>query len=85
MLTNGNYFFTAIFAVESFVKLAAMSPRFFFAVSQYHIMTSHVACRHCPSVVFPFPLRSLPVSYSHKLYPKHRPVQSDILSLFFHL
>ena len=34
MLTNGNYFFTAIFAVESFVKLAAMSPRFFFAVSK---------------------------------------------------
>ena len=33
MLTNGNYFFTTIFAVESFVKLAAMSPRYFFAVS----------------------------------------------------
>ena len=32
MLTNGNYFFTFIFAVESFVKLAAMSPRYFFAV-----------------------------------------------------
>ena len=32
MLTNGNYFFTAIFAVESFVKLAAMSPRYFFSV-----------------------------------------------------
>jgi len=31
MLTNGNYFFTAIFAVESFVKLFAMSPRYFFA------------------------------------------------------
>ena len=29
---NGNYFFTAIFAIESFVKLAAMSPRFFFQV-----------------------------------------------------
>jgi hypothetical protein len=33
MLTNGNYFFTAIFAVESFSKLAAMSPRYFFSVS----------------------------------------------------
>ena len=33
MLVNGNYFFTAIFAVESFAKLAAMSPRYFFAVS----------------------------------------------------
>ena len=33
LLTNGNYFFTAIFAVESFVKLAAMSPRYFFTVS----------------------------------------------------
>lgn len=30
---QGNYFFTAIFAVESFVKLAAMSPRYFFADS----------------------------------------------------
>ena len=29
---NGNYFFTAIFAIESFVKLAAMSPRYFFQV-----------------------------------------------------
>ena len=33
LLVNGNYFFTAIFAVESFAKLAAMSPRYFFAVS----------------------------------------------------
>ena len=33
LLTNGNYFFTAIFAVESFAKLAAMSPKYFFAVS----------------------------------------------------
>ena len=32
MLTNGNYFFTAIFALESFIKLASMSPRYFFAV-----------------------------------------------------
>jgi len=30
MLKSGNYFFTAVFAVESFVKLAAMSPMFFF-------------------------------------------------------
>ena len=30
LLTNGNYFFTAIFAIESFAKIAAMSPRFFF-------------------------------------------------------
>ena len=33
LLTNGNYFFTAIFAVESFAKLAAMSPKYFFSVS----------------------------------------------------
>jgi hypothetical protein len=33
LLLNGNYFFTTIFAVESFVKLFAMSPRYFFAVS----------------------------------------------------
>ena len=32
LLTNGNYFFTAVFAFESFIKLFAMSPRFFFAV-----------------------------------------------------
>ncbi len=32
MLKYGNYFFTAIFAVESFVKIGAMSPRYFFAV-----------------------------------------------------
>jgi hypothetical protein len=32
LLTNGNYFFTAVFAVESSVKLFAMSPRYFFAV-----------------------------------------------------
>ena len=31
---NGNYFFTAIFAIESLVKLAAMSPRYFFQVCQ---------------------------------------------------
>ena len=35
LLINGNYFFTAIFAVESFAKMAAMSPRYFFAVSLY--------------------------------------------------
>ena len=46
MLTNGNYFFTAIFAVESFVKLAAMSPRFFFAVSEnISNMTPHPLSR----------------------------------------
>ena len=32
---NGNYFFTAIFAFESFIKLAAMSPRYFFGVSDH--------------------------------------------------
>jgi hypothetical protein len=32
MLTNGNYFFTAIFAFESSIKLSAMSPRYFFSV-----------------------------------------------------
>ena len=31
MLTTGNYFFTAVFAVESFAKLAAMSPKYFFS------------------------------------------------------
>eukprot|EP00094_Tigriopus_californicus_P000958 TCALIF_00927-PA protein Name:"Similar to para Sodium channel protein para (Drosophila melanogaster)" AED:0.11 eAED:0.11 QI:164/0.70/0.5/1/1/1/18/32/1532 len=30
LLNNGNYFFTAIFAIESFAKLGAMSPRYFF-------------------------------------------------------
>lgn len=33
LLRNANYFFTAIFAIESFFKLAAMSPRYFFVVS----------------------------------------------------
>jgi len=33
LLEQGNYFFTAIFAVESFAKLGAMSPKYFFAVS----------------------------------------------------
>ena len=37
LLTNGNYFFTAIFAIESFIKLAAMSPRYFFAVSEFYL------------------------------------------------
>ena len=32
LLRYGNYFFTAIFAIESFVKLGAMSPRYFFVV-----------------------------------------------------
>ena len=32
LLTNGNYFFTAVFAFESSIKLFAMSPRYFFAV-----------------------------------------------------
>ena len=32
ILQKGNYFFTAAFAIESFAKLAAMSPKFFFAV-----------------------------------------------------
>jgi len=40
MLTNGNYFFTAIFAAESFIKLAAMSPRYFFAVSSTYFSSS---------------------------------------------
>ncbi|CAB4055060.1 SCN2A [Lepeophtheirus salmonis] len=31
VLTQGNYFFTTIFAVESFIKLVAMSPRYFFS------------------------------------------------------
>ena len=33
LLYNGNLFFTAVFAFESFVKLFAMGPRYFFAVS----------------------------------------------------
>ena len=33
LLYNGNLFFTAVFTVESSVKLFAMSPRYFFAVS----------------------------------------------------
>ena len=32
MLFYGNYFFTAVFALESVVKIFAMSPRYFFAV-----------------------------------------------------
>lgn len=32
LLEQGNYFFTAIFAIESFAKLAAMSPKYFFGV-----------------------------------------------------
>ncbi len=35
LTNNGNYFFTAIFAIESFVKLAAMSPRYFFQVRKF--------------------------------------------------
>jgi len=31
MLRYGNYFFTAIFAVECVAKMSAMSPRYFFA------------------------------------------------------
>ena len=42
MLTNGNYFFTAIFAVESFAKLAAMSPRYFFAVSIHSLIVAFI-------------------------------------------
>ena len=44
LLNQGNYFFTAIFAVESFVKLVAMSPRFFFVVSTMiiHIIFSQL-------------------------------------------
>lgn len=29
-LTNGNYFFTATFAIEAVIKLMAMSPKFYF-------------------------------------------------------
>ena len=36
---NGNYFFTAIFAIESAVKLAAMSPRYFFQVGSLKLNT----------------------------------------------
>ena len=30
MLTNGNYFFTAIFGVEAAMKMMAMSPKYYF-------------------------------------------------------
>ena len=33
VLFQGNYFFTAVFAAESTVKLFAMGPRYFFAVN----------------------------------------------------
>ena len=36
LLYNGNIFFTIVFAFESFIKLFAMGPRYFFAVSTYH-------------------------------------------------
>ena len=52
LLTNGNYFFTAIFAVESFGKLAAMSPRYFFAVSVGQI--SNYAIRNVLLLLFFF-------------------------------
>ena len=38
MLFYGNYFFTAVFALESVVKIFAMSPRYFFAVTDYHLL-----------------------------------------------
>ena len=34
LLYNGNLFFTAVFAFESFAKLFAMGPRYFFAVKK---------------------------------------------------
>ena len=51
LLTNGNYFFTTIFAVESFIKLAAMSPRYFFAVSIIHnnVTVSRFCAHHASS------------------------------------
>ena len=39
MLFYGNYFFTAVFAAESVVKIFAMSPRYFFAVTNFHLMS----------------------------------------------
>ena len=38
MLFYGNYFFTAVFAAESVVKIFAMSPRYFFAVTDSYLM-----------------------------------------------
>ena len=35
LLINGNYFFTVVFACESFIKMFAMGPRYFFAVSSW--------------------------------------------------
>ena len=40
MLFYGNYFFTAVFALESVVKIFAMSPRYFFAVSHLHLLST---------------------------------------------
>ena len=38
MLFYGNYFFTAVFAAESVVKIFAMSPRYFFAVTDSYLI-----------------------------------------------
>jgi hypothetical protein len=51
MLTNGNYFFTAIFAAESFIKLASMSPRYFFAVRPGHFFPRANNTKWDPTVV----------------------------------
>ena len=48
VLTKGNYFFTAIFAIESFGKLAAMSPRYFFAVSILNVLLAPFETFHIP-------------------------------------
>ncbi|QQP38494.1 Sodium channel protein, partial [Caligus rogercresseyi] len=52
LLKNGNYFFTTIFAFESFMKLMAMSPRYFFAVrlSSAYISPS----KEIPTILFFF-------------------------------
>ena len=42
MLIYGNYFFTAVFAIESFIKMAAMSPKFFFGVSIIFIIVYYI-------------------------------------------
>ena len=39
MLTNGNYFFTAIFGVEAAMKMMAMSPKYYFQVGPYIVQS----------------------------------------------
>ena len=70
-LTNGNYFFTFIFALESFVKLCAMSPRYFFAVriilililTKYKGVNDKCQVRHCVTNALDVTLTPMDVIY----------------------